>query len=223
MDNIQWQTHEHVYGMELTEPTLANLLAGIDRILSRGFGYRMLVGATGQGKRLLRDDREEPLPLAEMIRITNSRYVRIWWSLNRPSEPMDLLFCAHRSTNTEDSTAAPGDLRFDRGTPSDEEWLSSDEEPNSDGHQPESSAAAAKRTTSSRTTRSGNTTQRTGRTHRINWADVGESEPESDVAANRGLDLANRAIPAPDSGPTSSPGKQAFVRCANLGTRFLEF
>jgi len=211
--------------MELTEPTLANLLAGIDRILSRGFGYRMLVGATGQGTRLLRDDPEEPLPLAEMIRITNSRHVRIWWSLNPPSEPMDLLFCAHRSTNTEDSTPAPGDLRFDprdnRGTPSDEEWPSSDEEPNSDGHQPESSAAAAKRTTSSRTTRSRNTTKKTGRTHRINWADVGESEPESDVAADRGLDLANGAIPAPDSGPTSSPGKQASVPCANLGTRVL--
>jgi len=33
--------------------------------------------------------------------------------------------------------------------------------------------------------------------------------------------LANGAIPAPDSGPTSSPGKQASVPCANLGTRVL--
>jgi len=113
MDKIQWQTHEHVYWIELTEPTLVNLLAGIDRILSCGFGYRMLVGATGQGTRLLQDDPEEPLRLAEMIRITNSRHVRIWWSLNPPSEPLDLLFRAHRSTNTEDSTPAPGDLRFD--------------------------------------------------------------------------------------------------------------
>ena len=72
MHKIQWQTHEHVYWMELTEPTIANLLAGIDRILSRGFGYRILVGGTGQGTRLLQDDPEEPLPLAEMIRITNS-------------------------------------------------------------------------------------------------------------------------------------------------------
>ena len=39
--------------MVLTEPTLANLLAGIDRILSPGFGYRMLIGGTGQGTRLL--------------------------------------------------------------------------------------------------------------------------------------------------------------------------
>ena len=58
MDKIQWQTHEDVYWIELTEPTFANLLAGIDRILSRGFGYRMLAGATGQGTRLLRDDPE---------------------------------------------------------------------------------------------------------------------------------------------------------------------
>jgi len=170
--------------MELTEPTLANLLAGTDRILSRGFRYRMLLGATGQGTRLLRDDLEEPLLLAEMIRITNSRHVRIWWSLNPPSEPMDLLFCAHHSTNTEDSTPAPGGLWFDprdnRGTPSDEKWPSSDEELNSDGHQ-----------------------------------------PVSDVAADGGLDLANGAIPAPDSGPTSSPGKQASVPCTNLGTGVL--
>jgi len=183
MDKVQWQTHEHVYWMEPTEPNLANLLAGIDRILSRGFRYLMLVGATGKGIRLLREDPEEQLPLAEMICITNSRHDRIWWSLNPPSEPRDLLFCAQSSTNTEDSTPAPGDLRFDprnnRGTPSDEEWPSSDVEPNSDGHQQESSAAGAKRTTLSRTTRSGNTTKKTGRTHGHNWADIGESEPES--------------------------------------------
>ena len=170
-----------------------NLIAGIDRILSPGFGYRMLVGARGPGTRLLRDDPEEPLPLAKMIQITNSRDVRIWWSMNPPSEPIDLLFCAHRSTNTEDSTPAPGDLRFDprdnRGTPSEEAWPRSNEEPNSDGHQPESSAAATKRTTSSRTTTSRNTTKTTGRTHRINSAEVGQSELESDVTAYRGLDL----------------------------------
>ena len=177
MDKIQRQTHEHVYWMELTELTLANLVAGIDRILSPGFRYRMLVGARGQGTRLLRDDPEEALPLAKMIRITNSRDVRIWWSMNPPSEPIDLLFCAHRSTNTEDST------------PSEEAWPRSNEEPNSDGHQPESSAAATKRTTSSRTTTSRNTTKTTGRTHRINSAEVGESELESDVTADRGLDL----------------------------------
>ena len=187
----------------------------------------MRVGATGWGTPLLRDDPEDALPLAEMIRIANSRHVRIWWFLNPPSEPIDLLFCAHRSTNTEDSTPTPGDLWFDLqdnwGTPSDEEWPSSDEQPNSDGHLPESSAAATKRTTSSRTTRSGNTATKTGRTHLINSADVGESEPESDVAADQGLDLANEAIPAPDSGPTSSPGKPASVPWANLGTRVLRY
>jgi len=61
----------------------------------------------------------------------------------------------------------------------------------------------------------------TGRTHHTNWAEIGESESESDVPADRGLDLANGAIPAPDSGPTSSPGKQASLPYANLGTRVL--
>jgi len=67
IDQIQWQTPEHVYKIELTEPTLANLLAAIDRILSHGFGYRILVGTTAQGTRLLQEDPEKPLPLAEMI------------------------------------------------------------------------------------------------------------------------------------------------------------
>jgi len=58
--------------MELTEPTFANLLAGIDKAMAPGVGFRMLIGTTRQGTRRLQDDPEEPLPLAEMIRITNS-------------------------------------------------------------------------------------------------------------------------------------------------------
>ena len=163
----------------------------------------MLIGATRQGTRLLQDDPEEPLPLAEMIRITNSGLVRIWWSLNLPSEPMDLLFCCHRRNDKEDSTPPPGEIRFalrdNRGPPpdtSDDGSAGSEDGQSSDGHQPESSAAAAKRTTSTRTTRSGNTTKKTGRTHCINWADIGESEPESS-------------------------GTQASVPRANLGTGVL--
>jgi len=163
----------------------------------------MLIGATRQGTRLLQDDPAEPLPLAEMIQITNSGLLRIWWSLNLPSEPMDLLFCCHRRNDKEDSTPPPGEIRFalrdNRGPPpdaSDDGSAGSEDGQSSDGHQPESSAAAAKRTTSTRTTRSGNTTKKTGRTHCINWADVGESEPESS-------------------------GTQASVPHANLGTGVL--
>ena len=65
--------------MELTEPTFLNLLAGIDKTMAPGIGFRMLIGGTrlGQGTCQLQDDPEELLPLAEMIRITNSRLVRI--------------------------------------------------------------------------------------------------------------------------------------------------
>jgi len=189
--------------MELTEPTFPNLLAGIDKTMAPGVGFRMLIGATRQGTRLLQDDPGEPLPLAEMIQMTNSRLVRIWWSLNLPSEPMDLLFCCHRRNDTEDSTPPPGEIRFalrdNQGPPpdaSDNESAGSEDGQSSDGHQPESSAVAAKRTTTTRTTRSGNTTKKTGRTHGINWADVGESEPESS-------------------------GMQASVPRANLGTGVL--
>jgi len=189
--------------MELTEPSFPNLLAGIDKAMTPGVAFRMLIGTMRQGTRLLQDDPGEPLPLAEMMRITNSRLVRIWWYLNPPSEPMDLLFCCHRRNDTEDSTPPPGEIRVaprdNRGPPpdaSDDGSACSDDGQSADGHQPESAAAAAKRSTSTRTTRSGNTTKKTGRTHRLNWADVGESEPESS-------------------------GTQASVPRANLGTRVL--
>jgi len=97
----------------------------------------------------------------------------------------------------------PSEIRFaprdNWGPPldtSDDTSAGSDDGQSSDGHQPESSAVAAKRTTSSRTTRSGNTTKTTRQTHRINWADVGESESESS-------------------------GTQASVPRPNLGTRVL--
>jgi len=189
--------------MELTEPTFPNLQAGIDKTMALGVGFRMLIGTTRQGLRLRQADPEKPLPLAEMIPITNSRLVRIWWSLNPPSERIDLLFGCHRRNDMEDSTPAPRKIWFaprdNRGPPpdaSDDGSASSDDGQSSDGYQPESSAAAAKRTTSTRTTRSGNTTQKTRRTHRINWAEVGESEPESSCT-------------------------QASVPRANLGTRVL--
>jgi len=171
--------------------------------MAPGVGFGMLIGATRQGTRLLQDDLEEPLPLAEMIRITNSRLVHIWWSLNLPSEPMDLLFCCHRRHDTEDSTPLPGEIRFaprENWDPPpdtlDDGSTAGDVGQSSDGHQPESSAAAAQRTTSSRTTMSGNTIKKTRRTHRINWADIGKSEPESS-------------------------GTRASVPRANLGTRVL--
>jgi len=189
--------------MELTEPTFLNLVVGIDKTMAPGVGFRRLIGATRQGTRLLQDDPEEPLPLAEMIRITNSRLFRIWWSLNPPSKPMDLLLCCHRSNDTEDSTPSRHEIRFtlpdNRGPPpdaSDDRSVGSDDGQSSFGHQPESSSAAAKRTTSTRPPRTGNTTTKTGPTHRINWADVGESEPESSCT-------------------------QPSVPRANLGTRIL--
>jgi len=67
MDKIHWQSRGHVYWLELTEPTFPNLLLGIDKTMTSGVGFHMLIGATGQGTRLLQDDPEVPLPLAEMI------------------------------------------------------------------------------------------------------------------------------------------------------------
>jgi len=51
-------------------------------------------------------DPEKALTVAEMISIGNIRHVRIWWSMNSLSEPMDLLFDSHR-TRGEDGTRPP--------------------------------------------------------------------------------------------------------------------
>jgi len=90
----------------MTEPTMRNLFVCIDRVLARGYRYRLLVGATRQDTRTLLDDPEEPLPVAEMIIIGNSKHVPNWWSINLPSELMDLHFCGHR-TRGEDGTSPP--------------------------------------------------------------------------------------------------------------------
>jgi len=169
MRKIQWQSRGHVYWIELTKPTFGNLLPGIDKTMAPGVRFRMLIGTTRRGTRLLQDDRDELLPLAEMIPITNSRLVRIWWSLNPPRELMDVLFYCHRRNDTEDGTPPPGEIRCatcDNQSPTpdalDDRPAGNDNGQSSDTDQPESSAAAAKRTTSTRTTRSGNTTNKTG-------------------------------------------------------------
>jgi len=77
MDKIQWQSHGQVYWIELTEATFPNMLVGIDKTMAPGVAFRMLIGATRQGTRQLQDDQEQSLQLAAMIRITNSRPVRI--------------------------------------------------------------------------------------------------------------------------------------------------
>jgi len=69
--------HGHVYWMELTAHTMRNLLVCIDRVLAQGYGYRLLVGATRQATRMLLDNPEGPLQVAEMISIGNSRHVRM--------------------------------------------------------------------------------------------------------------------------------------------------
>ncbi|PUU73326.1 hypothetical protein B9Z19DRAFT_1069094 [Tuber borchii] len=112
LDKIQWQTYEHVYYMEMTEHTMDNLFSCINRVLSCGYGYRLLVGTTRQGMCILLDDPKEPLPLAEIITLRNSRHVHIQWSVNSLSELMDLLFYSHR-VHDQDRTPSPGAIYFD--------------------------------------------------------------------------------------------------------------
>jgi len=146
LDKVPWQTGELVYCLEMAEPTFDNVLEKIDRVLERGYGYRVLVGATREGTRMLLNHPHEPLPLGEMVPLLSDRDVRIWWSTNMLNEPMDLLFYGHRQTADEEETPSPVSLSFsprnNRG-PSPDKSQSSDDS-SEDGMNPESSAAAAK-------------------------------------------------------------------------------
>ena len=193
--------------MEHTEPIFISLLAAIDRTLACGIGFRMLVSTTRWGIRLLQEKSEELLPLAEMISIRNTGHIGILWSLNQPSEPIELLFCCNRTTDTEDRTPPPSnDIEYaprgNQGTSphnSNEVSMGSNDEQSSNSDQPKSCASAAGRTTLSRTMRHGNTRRNTEQTHGINLADIGVSDPRSNVAANLGLKLTSRAISGPPS------------------------
>jgi len=83
----------------------------IDKVHPREYRYRLVVGTTRHGTRMLLDDPEEPLLVAEMISIGNSRHVRMWWSMNSLSEPIDLPFCGHR-TRGEDGSPPPWHREF---------------------------------------------------------------------------------------------------------------
>lgn len=98
--------------MQLTMPTLPNLLAGIDQTMAPRVETRIVVGATRQCTWLLQDNQEQQLPLAKIIQITNSRHVGIWWSMNPPSELMDLLICCYPRSDTEDGSPSPSEIRF---------------------------------------------------------------------------------------------------------------
>jgi len=219
-DKVPWQTGEQVYWLEMAEPTFDNVLEVIDRVLEHGYGYRVLVGATRGSTRMLRNDPDEPLLLAEMVPLLTHRDVRIWWSTNRLNEPMDLLYYGHRQTADEDETPSPISLSFSRRNnrgPSPDKSQSSDES-SEDGMNPESSAAAAKRGTRST---SMNSMKKTGMVRRSGPADVDKWLSDDDCVSVVSADPASAAIRASPPNSVPSPGKQSSYPHANLNHRAL--
>jgi len=220
LDKVSWQTGEQVYWLEMAEPTFDNVLGEIDRVLERGYGYRVLVGATREGTRMLQNHPDEPLPLGEIVPLLSDRDVRIWWSTNTLNQPMDLLFYGHRPTADEDETPSPISLSFssrnNRG-PSPDKLQSSDDS-SEDGMNQESSAAAAKRGT--RSTRT-NSMKKTGMVRRSCRADVDETGSDDDWFSVVSTDPASAAIRASPSNSMPSPGKQSSYPCGNLNHRAL--
>jgi len=199
----------------MAEPTFDNVLEEIDRVLERGYRYRVLVGATRECTRMLQNDPDELLPLGKMLPLLSDRDVRIWWSTNRLNEPMDLLFYSHRQTADEDETPSPVRLSFSRRNnrgPSPDKSQSSDDS-SEDGMNPESSAAAAKRGT--RSTRT-NSMKKTRMVWRSGLADVDEPVSDDDCFSVVSADPASAAIRASPPNFMPSPGKHSSYTRANL-------
>jgi len=114
LDKVPGQTGKLVYWLEMAEPTFHNVLQAIDRVLECGYRYRVLVGATREGTRMLRNDPDKPLPLGEMVLHLSHWDIRIWRSMNTLNEPMDLLFYGHCQTADEDDIPSPVSLSFSR-------------------------------------------------------------------------------------------------------------
>jgi len=55
LDKVPWPKGALVYWLEMAEPTFDNVLEEIDRVIERGYGYRVLVGAMREGTRMLRN------------------------------------------------------------------------------------------------------------------------------------------------------------------------
>jgi len=166
---------------------------------------------------MLLDQPEEPLPVAEIILIGNSRHVRMLWSMDSPSEAIDLLFCGHRTCG-EDGTPPLGAMNFG---PRDNRGQSLNpsvhrDASDSQDHQPESSAAAAKRITRLSTKKTRSSMRKTGLRVRSGPADVNEPEPDSNCSSD------TKVMRALDSGFTPSPSNQPSAPHTDLGLRALK-
>jgi len=112
LDKVPWQTWEHVYWLEMAEPTFDIVLEEMDRVRECRYGYRVLVGATREGTQILGYEPDEPLPLREMVPLPSDRDVRIWRSTNMLNEIMNLLLYGYRQTADKDKTPSPVILSF---------------------------------------------------------------------------------------------------------------
>jgi len=220
LDKVPWQTGEQVYWLEMAELTFDNVLKEIDSVLERGYGYRVLVGATREGTRMLRNDPDKPLPLGEMVPLRSDRDVRIWWSTNTLNEPMDLLSYGHRQTADEDETPSAVSLSFshrNNRSPSPDKSQSSDGS-SEDGMNPDLSVAAAKGGT--RSTRT-NCMKKTGMVRRSGPAVVDEPVCDDDCFSVVSTVPACAAIRGSPPNSMPSPGKQSSYPRANLNHRAL--
>ena len=61
-----------------------------------------LIGATGEGAAMLRQKRDDPLPLRHLIFLNRNNDIRWWFLANKGNDPLDLMFRESRREDGED-------------------------------------------------------------------------------------------------------------------------
>ena len=68
---------------------------------------RYLIGATGEGAAMLRQNPEDPLPLRQLIFLNRNDDIRAWFLANKGHDPLDLMVLESRREDEEDLDETP--------------------------------------------------------------------------------------------------------------------
>jgi len=65
------------------------------------------IGATGEGAAMLRQKRDDPLPLRQLIFLNRNDDIRGWFLANKGHDPLDLMVLESRREDGEDLNETP--------------------------------------------------------------------------------------------------------------------
>jgi len=93
----------------LTSPSILDLLRVVrgQEVEEEIQCPRYLIGATGEGAAMLRQEPDDPLPLRQLIFLNRNNDIRAWFLANKGHDPMDLMVLKSRREDGEDLDETP--------------------------------------------------------------------------------------------------------------------